>query len=333
MKTLTRILVVLFVSSTLAACSDDDDGANNQVPADTGQADTSQVDTGPADTGPTDTSQADTSDADETPDASDTSDTAVPEDTGEDATDAVDTSEDVGEDAEVDAAPPECTEDTDCDDGNACTVNTCDDGTCVYTNDDSLSCDDGDACTGGDMCSAGACVPATELCCDDTTDNDGDGAADCRDSDCVGGSDCPTYTLGWCGLQWPSTMTLAPGATDIAYSQLYIAGQTDAPGQTSAFTAPTLIAELGVGPDGSDPTTATSWTWNEVQPNPGFDYANNNNDEYQGDVTAPSTAGSYDYAFRFSGDGGQTWTYCDFVDTGGSSDGYQPANAGDLTVQ
>jgi predicted extracellular nuclease len=44
-------------------------------------------------------------------------------------------------------------------------------------------------------------------------------------------------------------------------------------------------------------------------------------------VPAP---GTYDYAFRFSGDDGATFTYCD-GQAAGSSDGYQPANAGQMT--
>jgi hypothetical protein len=59
-----------------------------------------------------------------------------------------------------------CDSDAECDDGDLCSVDTCQpDGECTY---DALSCDDGDACT------ADACVPetgctATEVCpsCDD----------------------------------------------------------------------------------------------------------------------------------------------------------------------
>lgn len=354
MKKLTRIFAVLFISVALVACSDDGDGSNNQTPADTGQADTGQADTG----------ASDASDADET---TDTSDTSTPEDIGEDADDDVSVTDgatdadscggcDDGVDCTVDTcdngtctftsadslcsgddvcdatngcqAPLECTEDADCDDANICTANTCVDGACVFADDDSSSCDDGDACTGGDMCSAGACEPTTELCCADGADNDRDGQIDCADSDCIGGADCPTYTIDWCNLQWPPSMTLSAGGAEPAYSQLYISGQTD--GQDTAFTAPTLVAQIGVGPDGSDPTTSTAWTWTSAQPNVGYDFTQNN-DEYTADVTAPAGAGSYDYAFRYSGDNGQTWTYCD--QNAGATDGYQPAEAGDLTVQ
>jgi hypothetical protein len=54
-----------------------------------------------------------------------------------------------------------------------------------------------------------------------------------------------------------------------------------------------------------------------------------NNDEYEATVTAPMP-GTYDHAFRFSRDGGLTWTYCD---SGGSQDGYQVAEAGNLVTE
>ncbi len=54
----------------------------------------------------------------------------------------------------------------DCDDGNLCTTDVCNGGTCSNT-PNSLPCDDGNACTTGDTCSAGTCAPGTPLNCDD----------------------------------------------------------------------------------------------------------------------------------------------------------------------
>ena len=48
-----------------------------------------------------------------------------------------------------------------------------------------------------------------------------------------------------------------------------------------------------------------------------------------------SQAGTYDFAARFSSDGGSTWTYGDRnagPGSDGSEDGYQSVNAGALTV-
>lgn len=50
-----------------------------------------------------------------------------------------------------------------CDDGNACTDDSCDpqDGGCLGVNDDTNTCSDGNACFTGELCSNGSCVPGT----------------------------------------------------------------------------------------------------------------------------------------------------------------------------
>ena len=55
----------------------------------------------------------------------------------------------------------------DCDDGNPCTDDSCDEsGACQHLPNDIL-CDDANACTVGDICKGGACTPAAALHCDD----------------------------------------------------------------------------------------------------------------------------------------------------------------------
>jgi hypothetical protein len=55
-------------------------------------------------------------------------------------------------------------------------------------------------------------------------------------------------------------------------------------------------------------------------------------DEYSGVFNIPAAAGSpYDFAVRFSGDGGQTWTYCDT--NGSANGGYVAADAGQMVSQ
>merc|ERR1711971_913617 len=49
-----------------------------------------------------------------------------------------------------------CTEDSDCDDGNPDTIDTCSSGSCQYSCASDAACDDGDACT-ADTCSDGVC--------------------------------------------------------------------------------------------------------------------------------------------------------------------------------
>jgi len=55
-----------------------------------------------------------------------------------------------------------------CDDGNPCTIDTCNsDGSCKNVVPPDASCDDGDACTAKDKCIAGACKGGAALDCDD----------------------------------------------------------------------------------------------------------------------------------------------------------------------
>tara|TARA_B100001250_G_scaffold407750_1_gene429021 strand:- start:725 stop:6598 length:5874 start_codon:yes stop_codon:yes gene_type:complete len=64
--------------------------------------------------------------------------------------------------------------DVTCDDANACTTDSCVDGSCVFTNADGLACDDGDGSTVNDVCNAGSCagIPAVvEGCLDSNATN------------------------------------------------------------------------------------------------------------------------------------------------------------------
>jgi hypothetical protein len=66
------------------------------------------------------------------------------------------------------AAAFECKRDSDCDDGNSCTVDRCvrPGHACRHTPAaDGSGCTDGSACTIGDFCHAGACVPGTPVQC------------------------------------------------------------------------------------------------------------------------------------------------------------------------
>ncbi len=63
-----------------------------------------------------------------------------------------------------------------CDDGNACTTDSCDPATGCKSTPNTLPCDDGNACTSGDACAGGACVGGTNTCTACTID------ADCKDN-------------------------------------------------------------------------------------------------------------------------------------------------------
>lgn len=87
----------------------------------------------------------------------------------------------------------ECAIDAHCDDGDMCTDDTCNSGTCLNTTDDTNLCTDGNDCT-SDACVSGVCTSTNEPA--GTTCNDGlfCTATDACDGSgtCVGsGSPCP----------------------------------------------------------------------------------------------------------------------------------------------
>ena len=106
--------------------------------------------------------------ADETAgtDAETGTDAVADESAGTDAEVGTDAAAEVGEDADV-AAPPACVTGGSCDDGNACTVDSCDKLLgCTHANS-TASCSDGDACTSGDVCAGGTCASGSEVKCTD----------------------------------------------------------------------------------------------------------------------------------------------------------------------
>jgi hypothetical protein len=132
----------------------------------------------------------------------------------------------------------------------------------------------------------------------------------------------PHLTIGWANLQWPPSLDHTISAldpTDNIYGQVWIEGHTDLPGPTDG-----LVAQVGYGPDGSDPDGNPDWIWEDAV----FNVDAGNNDEFMGQLL-PEAVGVYDYAYRYSTTGGLTWVYADVDGTG---NGYDPAQAGALTV-
>ena len=132
----------------------------------------------------------------------------------------------------------------------------------------------------------------------------------------------PHYAIDWANLKWPPSMThtiSAVNRTDTAYGQVWIDGVTNQPGAT-----PGLRAQLGYGPDGSNPDGGAAWTWLDGA----FNTNAGNNDEFKGSLL-PETTGLFDYAWRYSTTGGREWVYADLD---GIGNGYSPAQAGSLTV-
>ena len=136
----------------------------------------------------------------------------------------------------------------------------------------------------------------------------------------------------FCRLQYPLEIVESVGTVVVVYGRVYVAGVTD---QSSGNDpVPELIGYVGYGPEGSNPSIDdTGWTWIEAEPNPGYDdqnpFGEPNNDEYWVDLTVPAP-GVYAFAFRFSGDAGQTFVHCDGDDPG-NTNGYDPAEAGHMT--
>jgi len=146
-------------------------------------------------------------------------------------------------------------------------------------------------------------------------------------------AECPmptVYTIDFCRMQSPNTIAEDFGTTVDVFGRVYVEGLTDI--STANDLAPELSAQVGYGPDGTDPAVDAGWTWIDATPNGGYTAVapEENNDEYVASLLVPEP-GEYDYAYRFSGDSQGTYTYCDGQDAG-NSDGYQLANAGQMTA-
>jgi len=125
----------------------------------------------------------------------------------------------------------------------------------------------------------------------------------------------------WCDLRGPPSLQTDPGQpTPPIFGRVFAEDLTDRVGMGAGITA-----QIGWGPDSSDPAASTAWQWHDAV------YSGDSSqvyDEYVASLTADAT-GTFDYAYRFSADGGATWRYCDLD---GSDNGYDPAQAGALDV-
>jgi hypothetical protein len=138
------------------------------------------------------------------------------------------------------------------------------------------------------------------------------------------------WTIDFCRLQFPTVIEQLETTSITVYGRLYVAGLTD---QSVTNDVDANVASfVGYGPDGSDPATSPDWTWTAAVPNAAWDGSAvgvADEDEYQAVMTIPA-AGTYDFAYRFTGNAGFSFTYCD-GDGPGSTNGYNPADAGAMT--
>jgi hypothetical protein len=64
-------------------------------------------------------------------------------------------------------------------------------------------------------------------------------------------------TIGYTVLQFPNSILIDEGAsTGGIYGRVYKSGVTDPAGAPIG-----IIAEIGFGPSGSDPTSSSGWQW------------------------------------------------------------------------
>ncbi len=120
----------------------------------------------------------------------------------------------------------------------------------------------------------------------------------------------PAFPIGYAVLQYPKTISQQITSSYVTvYGQVYIAGLTDAGGDTGA-----IRAQLGFGAPGSDPATWTTWKPMDYNVKAGTNY------EYMAGLRADAV-GAYDYLVRFSDDGGRSWAY-------GDQDGFYPGESG-----
>jgi len=131
--------------------------------------------------------------------------------------------------------------------------------------------------------------------------------------------------LDYCVLQTPQTLSVVASASSGA-----ILGRVYELGVTEAAGAPVgIVAELGFGPVGNNPEVQTGWTWQAAT----YDQQFGNDDGFTASFTAPAVAGTYAYTYRYSRNGGQTWTFCD-ADGAGSDPNlsFETPELGILTV-
>jgi hypothetical protein len=112
----------------------------------------------------------------------------------------------------------------------------------------------------------------------------------------------------------------AVNRTANVYGQVWIDGETSQPGPT-----PTLRAQLGFGPAGTNPATSVDWTWVDAA----FNVQAGNNDEFVASLL-PEAVGTFDYVYRYSVTNGTSWLYADL--NGPVAAAALPANPGKLTV-
>jgi len=137
--------------------------------------------------------------------------------------------------------------------------------------------------------------------------------------------------IDYCAIQYPTApFSVILGTITSFYARVYEAGYTD----VNTDPHPSIIAQFGYGPSGTDPRTNGSWIFTTATFNAaavGGGSLNPNDDEYYYALT-PADPGSYLYVFRFTRDG-TNYTYCDSDGAGSNpSLDFEITNLGSMTV-
>ena len=121
----------------------------------------------------------------------------------------------------------------------------------------------------------------------------------------------------------PSIEIVLGDSTELIFVRVSETGLTEPGGPSSQ-----VIAEIGFGPQGSDPRFSFDWLWFTAE----YSLQEGAADEYLASIS-PTAIGAYSYTYRFSFDGGMSWTLAD-LDGAGSDAGldFDPGTLGTISV-
>lgn len=176
---------------------------------------------------------------------------------------------------------------------------------------------------GSNLCAQACHVGGRETCCDNVNDDDLDGLQDCMDPDCDEAVECLPPVIGYAAVMMPGTGAwIFAEIPEVLFGRVFVQGITNVAGQGLG-----VMAQGGWGPDGSNPDGHILWSWYDAVY---FDDIDGSDDRY-GVSFDDVPVGTFDYAFRFSTDGGDTWTFAD-LEPAGTIDGYSAATTGSIVV-
>jgi predicted extracellular nuclease len=137
--------------------------------------------------------------------------------------------------------------------------------------------------------------------------------------------------VDFCNLQFPTTFSAASNTVSpVIYGRIF---EDDGGINTATAGAhPSISAQLGYGPQGSDPRNENpAWRWFPAS----YNVQVGNDDEYQATFTVPyaPTNTQLSYTYRFTIDSGASYVYCD-TDGNGSNSGlsFSTGSLGTLTI-